>query len=169
MQATVMSHEPEAAVTVANASPIPSYHTAPPVRLKLFCLALICGGLLWMCHFPLAWGWLGWVALVPLIPLIRAEVGNFWRYLFAWLAGSVYFWPVISWMTVADTRMVACWAMLSLYCSLYFPVAILLVRRLERGTSFPLVLTFPAVWTALEFFRSFFGTGFSWYLLGQDR
>jgi apolipoprotein N-acyltransferase len=33
----------------------------------------------------------------------------------------------------------------------------------------PLFVTVPVVWTALEFLRSTFGTGFSWYLLGHTQ
>src|SRR5262245_33589233 len=166
MQAPVAFRE--LPMTTPLARPPVAYAPGSP-RRKLLVLALISGAMLFLCHFPVAWGWLGWVALVPLLPLVRAEVGGRWRYFCAWVAGSVYFWPAISWMTVADTRMVACWALLSFYCSLYFPLAIALVRRLERGTGWPLVLTFPAVWTALECWRAWFGTGFSWYLLGYTQ
>jgi apolipoprotein N-acyltransferase len=70
-------------------------------------------------------------------------------------------------MRVADPRMYYTWWALAVYCSLYLPVAILLIRRLDRLTGLPLVLTVPVVWTALEFFRVHFGTGFGWYLLGH--
>jgi apolipoprotein N-acyltransferase len=72
-------------------------------------------------------------------------------------------------MRVADYRMYATWAMLATYCSLYFPAAIYLLRKLDRGTSLPLVLTVPVVWTALEFLRSFLLTGFAWYYLGHTQ
>jgi len=44
-----------------------------------------------------------------------------------------------------------------------------LVRRLDRTTRLPLVLAFPLLWTALEYFRDHFGTGFPWYLLGHTQ
>jgi apolipoprotein N-acyltransferase len=72
-------------------------------------------------------------------------------------------------MRVADIRMYATWALLALYCSLFLPMAILLVRYLDRRLPLPLVVTFPVVWTALEFFRSHFATGFSWYLLAHTQ
>jgi apolipoprotein N-acyltransferase len=176
MQAPVLPRKVDDAVAinvpVADASGSATPVAGAPdwsVRLKVLALALLSGVMLFLCHFPVAWGWLGWVALVPLLVLVRVEVGGRWRYFCAWLAGSVYLWPAISWMTVADMRMVACWALLSFYCSLYFPLAIGLVRRLERGTNWPLFLTFPAVWTALECWRAWFGTGFSWYLLGYTQ
>ncbi|HXG11944.1 MAG TPA: apolipoprotein N-acyltransferase [Gemmataceae bacterium] len=131
--------------------------------------ALATGGLLWMCHFPLAWGWLAWVALVPLLCLVRAPVRARRIFFIAWAGGLVFFWPVLQWMRVADPRMYYTWAALATYCSLYLPVGVLLVRWLDRRTSLPLVVTVPVVWTALEFFRAHFGTGFPWYFLGHTQ
>jgi apolipoprotein N-acyltransferase len=171
MEAHVITHD-AAVATMANSAPVPepdSNKTAAPIRLKLVGLALLSGVMLWLCYFPVAWGWLGWFALVPLMPLLRAPVRGWWRYLCAMLAGTAFYWPAISWMTEADSRMVACWAMLSIYCSLYFPLAIFLVRCLDRGTRLPLLLTFPVVWTGLEFLRSFLATGFPWYYLAHTQ
>src|SRR5262245_16637081 len=131
--------------------------------------ALASAGLLWLCFFPVAWGFLGWVALVPLLALVRAEASPRRIKLCAWLAGSAFFWPILTWMPVADYRMYYTWAMLAVYCSLYFPVAIALLRRLDRGTRLPLIVTVPVVWVGLEFIRSFFLTGFAWYYLGHTQ
>jgi apolipoprotein N-acyltransferase len=85
------------------------------------------------------------------------------------LAGAAFFGPALQWLREADYRMYATWAGLALYCSLYFPVAIFLLRRLDRRTRLPLVVTVPVVWTALEFFRAHFGTGFAWYFHGHTQ
>jgi apolipoprotein N-acyltransferase len=150
---------------VAAAAPKPS----PPAAVRAPWAAVATGGLLWLCHFPAAWGWLAWVALVPLLGLVRMRVSTGRACLFAWLAGLLYFVPAIQWMRVADYRMYATWLALSLYCSLLIPVGIALVRYLDRRTGWPLVLTFPAVWTALEYFRAFFAGGFPWYFLGYTQ
>src|SRR5262249_54566079 len=55
------------------------------------------------------------------------------------------------------------------YCALYFPLALALLRFVDRRTRLPLVVTTPVVWTALEFFRAHFGTGFAWYFLGHTQ
>ncbi len=46
--------------------------TGGPTVVGTLLPALATGGLLWLCHFPVAWGWLGWVALVPLLTLARS-------------------------------------------------------------------------------------------------
>src|SRR5262249_38284656 len=44
-----------------------------------------------------------------------------------------------------------------------------LIRFLDRRTFLPLIVTVPVVWTALEFLRSTFAGGFSWYLLAHSQ
>ncbi len=61
------------------------------------------------------------------------------------------------------------WIFVATYCSLYFPIALGIVRFFDRCTGLPLVLTLPVTWTALEYVRTWFGTGFSWYLLGHTQ
>jgi apolipoprotein N-acyltransferase len=152
----------------ATASPAP----VPGHALTCLLPALATGTLLWICFHPLSWGWLGWVALVPLLCLVRSAGRPRLIYFSAWAAGSLFFWPVLQWMRVADPdfhRMYYTWAMLAFYCSLYFPAAVWLTRALDQRTGLPLVVTFPAVWVALEYLRSFLMTGFAWYLLGHTQ
>src|SRR5262245_29508797 len=81
----------------------PRAPSTPPRRRPLLLVpALLTGGLLWLCYFPVAWGWLAWVALVPLLCLVRAEARP-WRLFFcAWAGGLVFFWAALQWMRVAD-------------------------------------------------------------------
>jgi apolipoprotein N-acyltransferase len=169
MQAPVIGAESDLAIaSTTSPQPAPA-KVKPPVRLRWLGLAVLSGFGLWLCHFPVAWGWLAWVALVPVLALTRVQTHGWWLFLCAWCAGLVYYVPAISWMGVAHPAMVACWLILAVYCALYFPLALWLVRRLQRGMPLPLMITFPTVWTALEFFRAFFGTGFSFYLLSHTQ
>jgi apolipoprotein N-acyltransferase len=130
---------------------------------------LATGGLLWLCHFPVAWGWLGWIALVPLLTLVRSAAKARWIYLCAWAGGLAFFVPALQWMRVADERMVYTWLGLAFSCSLFFPIALFLIRRIDRGTALPLVVSVPIVWTASEFFRGNVSGGFPWYFLSHTQ
>lgn len=178
---------PEAIVDRA----IQPYAAAQPVRLRLpyprLLAAITTGLLLCLSHFHVmpdrsllsgdgggtapGHAWLAWFALVPLLTLVRVDLALPKRRIFmcSWLGGLVFFIPAIQWMRVADPRMYFMWFLLATYCSLYVPLAVLVLRRLDRGTRLPLVITVPVVWTALEFFRSHFLGGFSWYLLAHTQ
>lgn len=161
-----VTDRPEAETTTQPRSLV-----APSPILSLPCLlpALVTGGLLWLCYFPVACGWLGWVALVPLLCLVRSRDSAWLVYLSAWVSGLVFFVPVLQWMRVAHEMMFFAWLALAIYCALFIPLGIWLVRRLERGTRLPLIVTLPVVWTALDFFRAHFLTGFGWYFLGHTQ
>jgi apolipoprotein N-acyltransferase len=134
--------------------------------------ALVTALLLSLCHFtliPFVSGWFAWVALVPLLCLVRSAARPWQVYLSAWAAGLVFFFFVLQWMRVAHPLMYFTWAMLAVWCSLFIPLGIFLVRRLDRRTRLPLVVTVPVVWTGLEFIRAHLLTGFAWYFLGHTQ
>jgi apolipoprotein N-acyltransferase len=128
---------------------------------------VLTAGLLWLSYFPVAWGWLGWVALVPFLALVRLRCR--FRYLSAYAGGLIFFTPALQWMRVADGRMYVTWIALAVYCALYFPFALYFLRRLDRIPGLPLTLSLPVVWTAVEWVRSTFITGFGWYMLGHTQ
>jgi apolipoprotein N-acyltransferase len=155
---------------VAHQSAVPSGGS----RSLPLLLAVATGGALWLCYFPANLGWLAWVALVPLLVLVRGRSRPWVLYLSAYAGGLAFFVPALQWMRVADPRMAIAWAVLAVYCSLYFPAALWVVRFLDRRTRLPLLLSAPLAWTALEYFRSyfgndFFGSGFSWYQVGHTQ
>jgi apolipoprotein N-acyltransferase len=131
--------------------------------------ALLTSVLLWFSYFPLNWGWLGWVAMVPLLCLVRSRTRPRQIYVASWLGGLIFFLVALQWMRVADPLMYFTWIGLALACSAFVPSAILLVRSLEHRTQIPLILTFPAIWTALEFVRGHILGGFPWYFLAHTQ
>src|SRR6266436_3733047 len=96
-QGRVMNH--------AAVRPVGSYRTeetgeAAPLassKTRLLFPALLSAGLLWLCYFPVAWGWLGWIALVPLLCLVRSPARPRTVYLSAWAGSLLFFIPVLQW------------------------------------------------------------------------
>lgn len=128
---------------------------------SLYLTALVSSALLYASFFPLNLGFLGWVALVPLFTLIHSTARSRHIYLAAFVGGLAFYIPAIQWMRVAHPAMYATWGVLSLYSSLYFPLAIWLIRRSDRA-GLPITVTAPAIWVGLEYMRMHFPTGFSW-------
>lgn len=137
--------------------------------LALLGAAALSGLVLSACFFPMSWGVLAWVALVPLLFLVRSNVRPIWVYFCAWVAGSVFYWTTLLWMPYSNHLMRNAWIGVSIYCSLYFPLTLYLIRALDRRTRLPLLVTAPVVWVALDFVRSFMLTGFPWYFLGHSQ
>jgi apolipoprotein N-acyltransferase len=161
-------HQPEARATEVN-HPLLALRAGRNAALACHVAAVASGLLLWLSYSPASAGWLAWVALVPWLMLVRAGVATWRRYILAWLSGLLFFVPALQWMRVAHPTMFYSWLCLAWYCSWYFLLALWLLRRLDRRTGWPLTLTVPLVWTALEFLRSNFAGGFAWYLLGHSQ
>jgi apolipoprotein N-acyltransferase len=154
------------------------------MKPRLFLPAMLSGLLLWASFFPLNLGPLAFVALVPWLALVRAEGVNRWRrYLAAFVGGLCFFVPALQWIRVAHPAMYASWIVMAVYCSLYFVLALYLLRRLDKLTGLPLAFTVPVVWVALDYCRAHFPTGFpilanvngqrligfGWYMLGYTQ
>jgi len=143
--------------------------TDAPKRPPIFLPAILTAALTYAAHFPVGLGFLGWVALVPLLTLVR-HPGPRWRlYLAAYLSGLLFYGPMLRWLATTDNMMIFAWAFLAVYGSLYPVVGLWLLRRLDRGVGWPLVVTVPLVWTGLEFVKGNILTGFPWYLFAHTQ
>jgi apolipoprotein N-acyltransferase len=125
--------------------------------------------LLWASHFPLAVGPLAWLALVPLLSLARLPLTAGRTAAVTAIGGMLFFLPAMQWMRVADPMMYLTWLGMSLYCSAYFILAMLVIRFISRQTTLPLALTVPIVWIPFEYLRAHFLSGFAWYFLGHSQ
>ena len=153
------------------------------MKPRVFLPAILSGLLLWAAFFPLDLGPVGFIALVPWLSLVRAPVSNRRRYFAAYVGGLAFFVPALNWLRVAHPMMYFSWAGLALTCSMYWVFGLWLLRRLDRIPGFPLALSLPVVWVALEYTRAHFPTGFSflthvglhqkigfgWYFLGYTQ
>lgn len=163
------------AITATPPAPKPAPQPARPAEtrdwstLLLVLAPVVSAILLWMCYFPLGWGAvLGWFALAPFLLLVRAEIRPRNAYLAAMLCGVLFFFASLQWMRVADWRMYGTWILLTLYCALYFPTTLWLIRFLDRR-HVPMAASVALVWIALEWVRSFALTGFAWYYLAHTQ
>jgi apolipoprotein N-acyltransferase len=157
---------PQSMASTGRESPLASVRQR---KGKVIWLSLATGALLWCCYYPANCGWLAWFALVPLLGLVRSTASARRIGFAAWACGIVCYGPALQWLRVADERMYFTWAGLALYCSIFIPATIYVLRWFDRRIRLPLVLTFPLLWTALEYFRAHFGTGFPWYFLGHTQ
>ncbi len=156
-----------------------------PTTLRVFAPALLSSVLLWLSYFPASLGPLAWGALIPWLSLVRSPARPWKLYLAAWLSGFVFFALALHWIAAAVHPMMKfiAWPALTLYCSLYFPLALCWMRRIDARAIVPLVGQVPMVWVGLEFVRMHFPTGFpfleetgwrhhigfGWYFLGYTQ
>ena len=152
------------------------------MKPRVFLPAILSGLLLWPAFFPLDLGPIGFVALVPWLSLVRAPVTNRRRYLAAYVGGVAFFFVALNWLPVAHPMMYFSWVGLTLVCPLFWVTGLWFIRRLDR-LGFPLAVSFPVAWVALEYTRAHFPTGFSflthvglhqkigfgWYFLGYTQ
>jgi len=128
---------------------------------RVFLPSVLSGVLLWTAFFPLDLGVTAFVGLAPFLTLVRAEgVTRRRRYLAAFAGGFTFFALAINWVRVAHPAMMFfTWPAGSIYCGLYWPLALALLRALD-GLKLPLSVTLPVVWVGLEYVRAHFPTGF---------
>ena len=131
------------------------------MKPRVFLPSILSGVLLWTAFFPLDLGVTAFVALAPFLTLVRADgVTRRRRYLAAFAGGFTFFALAINWVRVAHPAMMFfTWPAGSIYCGLYWPMALALLRALDR-LKLPFSVTLPVVWVGLEYVRAHFPTGF---------
>ena len=115
---------------------------------------------------------LAWIALVPLLLVMARR-----PFRSGFVAGTVFFAAILYWVNIVMTTFghlhpvlsVLAWLLLSAYLALYFGVATWAACRLRELRGYPLPLTLPVLWVALEFLREFLLTGFPWASLGYSQ
>ncbi len=113
-------------------------------------------------------GYLVWVALVPLL-LADRELDGRRSFLLGYLQGLVFYMLLLYWIgEITEMTLAArygAYAALVLYLSIYHGLFNMLRHRLEEAAGLGLLLL-PVLWTALEYLRGFFLSGFPWGTLG---
>jgi apolipoprotein N-acyltransferase len=134
-------------------------------------LAVLTGLLLLAAFAPFSCATCGWIALVPAWWMItRCERVRRRPLRYGYLIGLIYFGGVFWWISnVAGAGVLALIAYLALYPALWFLFA---ARMLPVGDSTSTLaalgraLGAAALWVTLEWWRSWFLTGFNWNELG---
>lgn len=145
---------------------------APRLQLLRTTLALALSGsvLLWVAFPPLDWGWLAWLAPLPWLRLIRQErLYGSRPYLAITAAGLVFWMGVLHWLRLPHWATSFGWVALSGYLALYLPLFVGLSRIAVHRFGWPLIVAAPVVWTGLEWFRTWFLTGFGMAALGYTQ
>ena len=142
-------------------------------RLSVALLCVLTSALLTACYTPFDKWYLAYIALVPWgLAVVGGHKGR-WAILWSWMGGAIFWAAGIYWLTWIT---LGGYILLILYLGLYWLVAGLLVRRaFHRG--WPVWITLPVVWVAMEYALSFALwpmlpsdlSGFPWLFLAQSQ
>jgi len=147
-------------------------HTAgrrAPGAWPLWLWALVCAGsglLVYLSFPPADLGPLAFVAFVPLMVALRRTRSYPAAALGGFLAGAAACLPAFAWVMSVT---VAGWIVLALYVALYWLVAAVAFRYMQRrfGAGWPALAAIT--WVALELCRAHLGPGFPWLFLGYTQ
>ena len=98
-------------------------------------------------------GFLAWIGLVPFFLAIRGKSLKTVLRL-SYLVGVGFFFGVFFWINSVKGVTLLHYSVLGLYLGLYFPLFGLFFHFASRKNSYPLVITAPALWIAVEYLRS---------------
>ena len=169
-----------------NVRPHPLLNAQPPLSARIRLGLAVGSGLLVTGAFPdIDVGWLAWIAIVPLLTAVRNVP---WKKGFGlgFLAGMVHYLSLIYWVAYTMRTFghlswpvcISILALLAAYLAVYFGALWAFGGSEARLVAFlcflqpkPAValIAVPVAWVALEYFRSFFLSGFPWELLGYSQ
>lgn len=117
---------------------------------------------------------LGWIGLVPL--LIALQSSSSWKsaFLHGYLTGGIFFLGLVYWIILlypfANIFLTtfACLLLVS-YLALYVGIFTALVHGLPWRSGLPFIFIVAAIWTGLEWVRSWFLSGFPWGSMGYTQ
>jgi apolipoprotein N-acyltransferase len=145
------------------------------LKKRDYILALISGGLIAAAFPKLGLSIVAWVAFVPLLLACgRKSAGKAFK--LGLLAGIVAYGGILYWINIVVTTYgklppvvsFIIFLMLVTYLAVYVGVFMYLVRKGEEK-GIPVIFSFPVIWVALEYLRSFLLTGFPWASLGYSQ
>lgn len=125
--------------------------------------------LFWASFPPLGFGWLAWFAPLGWLHFVQTPRDLSRRdYLHLWFSGCLFWLALLQGIRLAYWPLYLGWFALALYLAVYIPLFVAGARGLaSRG--FPVMLSVPIVWVALEFARSYFLTGYAANLLAHTQ
>ncbi len=134
------------------------------MRFPVFALLILTTNVMLWLAFPPAGVWpLALFALAPLTLAILGRPGGIWPLLLLWTGGFIYFLVASFWLIPVT---VGGYIGLSLYMGIYFPIFGVLLRIWVVRLRVPVLLAVPLAFTAAEYVRSTFMSGFSWFMVG---
>ena len=117
---------------------------------------------------------LGWISLIPL--LIALQSTSSWKsaFLHGYLTGAIFFLGLVYWIILlypfANIFLTTfAWLLLAAYLALYFGIFSALLHGFPWKSGLPFIFIVPALWTGLEWVRSWFLTGFPWGSMGYTQ
>ena len=139
---------------------------------RLTCVSAL-SGLLLACSFPLPdFTLLAWCGLIPLVLVMQRR-----PFKSGFIAGLVFFTATLYWVNIVMTTYghlpmavsFALYLLLAAYLALYWGASTWAACRLREFRNYPLAMTLPVFWVAMEFLREFLLTGFPWATLGYSQ
>jgi len=139
-------------------------------------LSLLSGVLLILSFPNFDLEFLAWIAFVPLLYAIDGKT-RLQAFALGFLTGLVSYLGILYWIIVAVHTygniplLISALILLLLvgYLSLFTGTFAFLTRRVPLSSGIQTILFFPILWSALEYLRSFFLTGFPWANVGYSQ